>query len=418
MVERVAEHDARRALHRQLRLVASIVKKVRRGVATQRQLKREREESGETRAAQLLAISAVGKIMINQLLTTSRPVSRVSVRVGSWPGPSSKHNSMIPILCGALQRRGAKVVDVLHPWRISPKEIDLLQIHWPEQVFWRGGSRLKKVARVGLTLVALARLRCAGVRVTWMVHNVRPHDSRTLSSVVWPFYILGLKMLIKHYITLSPMTQAVVRQRLRLSPKAVVAYIRHPSYPSGSSREVARPRLGISLDLRVYVFFGKVRPYKGVDELLDAFGALADPSARLIIAGEPSLPSVKRMLSAKAKLDPRITLRLGYIQEDTLSDIIDAADRIVLPFTNYLHSGSLIRALSQGKVTITPEAPFACALRDELGEQWVQLYQGRLTAEHLSINSEQQGAPDMSAYEPDRVAEELLRCYRSILETD
>ena len=110
------------------------------------------------------------------------------------------------------------------------------------------------------------------------------------------------------------------------------------------------------------------------------------------------------------------TLRLGYIQETTLTDIIDAADRIVLPFTNYLHSGSLIRALSQGKVTITPEAPFARALRDELGEQWVQLYQGRLTAEHLIISGEQQGAPDMSAFEPDRVAEELLRCYRTILE--
>jgi hypothetical protein len=34
-----AEHDALRALHHQLRLVAPIVKKVRRGVATQRQLK-------------------------------------------------------------------------------------------------------------------------------------------------------------------------------------------------------------------------------------------------------------------------------------------------------------------------------------------------------------------------------------------
>ena len=116
------------------------------------------------------------------MLTKTRPVSRMPLRVGSWPGPSSNHNSMIPILCGALQRRGATVVDVLHPWRISPKEIDLLQIHWPEQVFWRGGSRLKKLARVGLTLVALARLRCAGVRVTWMVHNVQPHDSGTLTS--------------------------------------------------------------------------------------------------------------------------------------------------------------------------------------------------------------------------------------------
>ena len=97
------------------------------------------------------------------------------------------------------------------------------------------------------------------------------------------------------------------------------------------------------------------------------------------------------MLSAKAKLDPRIDLRLGNIQENTLTEIIDVADRVVLPFKGYLHSGSLIRALSQGKVTITPETPFARNLRDELGEQWVQLYQGHLTAEHLSISVEATG---------------------------
>jgi beta-1,4-mannosyltransferase len=349
------------------------------------------------------------------MLTESPPISRMPVRVGSWPGPSFSHNSVISILCGALQRRGATVIDVLRPWRIRPKEIDILQIHWPEQVFWSGGSHLKKLARVGLTLAALARLRCLGVRVMWMVHNVQPHDAGTLTLATWRFYVLGLKILTQQYVVLSPMTEAVVRQRLRLSHKAIVTSIRHPSYPRGSSTEAARLHLGISLDLRVYVFFGTIRPYKGIDELLDAFGKLADPNVRLIVAGQPSSPSIANILSAKAKLDPRIDLQLGYIQESTLMEIIDAADRVVLPFTSYLHSGSLIRALSQGKATITPETPFARYLRDELGERWVHLYQGRLTVEHLTTSVSPQGVPDMNAYEPDRVAEELLRCYRTIL---
>ena len=246
--------------------------------------------------------------MANQTLGKSPSVSRVPLRVGSWPGPSFSHNSVIPILCAALQRRGT-VVDVLHPWRTRPKEIDILQIHWPEQVFWSGGSRLKKLARVGLTLAALARLRCFGVRVVWMVHNTQPHDPSGLILATWRFYVLGLKMLTQQYIVLSPATEVVVRQRLRLSHKAIVASIRHPSYPRGFSTEVARLHLGISPDLRVYVFFGMIRPYKGIDDLLDAFGKLADPNARLIIAGEPHSPSVANMLSAKAKLDPRIDLR-------------------------------------------------------------------------------------------------------------
>ena len=126
-------------------------------------------------------------------------------------------------------------------------------------------------------------------------------------------------MLTQLYIVLSPTTEAVVKQRLRLAHKATVTSIRHPSYPRGSSTEVARLHLGISPDCRVYVFFGTIRPYKGIEGLLDAFGKLADPNVRLIVAGEPYSPSVANFLTAKAKLDPRIDLRLGYIQESTLT---------------------------------------------------------------------------------------------------
>jgi len=181
--------------------------------------------------------------------------------------------------------------------------------------------------------------------------------------------------------------------------------------------ESARLHLGISPEHRVYVFFGHIRPYKGVDELLDAFGTLSDPDARLIVAGEPLSPSVTRQLRARARLDARIDLRLGHIEEELLTNIIDAADRVVLPFTSYLHSGSLIRALSQGKVTITPETPFARNVSEEVGERWVRLYRGRLTAQHLALDAGPEGAPDMSAYDPDRVAEELLGRYQTIIET-
>ncbi len=345
-----------------------------------------------------------------------RPTFRPPLRIGYWPGASFTHNSMIRTLCDALERRGATIVDVTRPWRLHPKDIDLLHIHWPEQVFWSGGGHLRKAARITLTLAALARLRSAGVRVVWMVHNVRPHDAGAIKLLIWRLYVLGLKIFTQQYITLSPMTVPVVRRFLRLSRKAVVVSVRHPSYPGGSSRQAARARLGIAPDLRVYVFFGAIRPYKGIDSLLKAFEMLDDASARLIIAGEPSSPTVRTTLDAKAKRDPRIDLRLGYALEDTLMDIIDAADCVVLPFVDYLHSGSLIRALSQGKATITPETPFALDLRDELGEQWLRLYRGDLTSENLGMEFAPEGAPDMTAHAPDQVAEELIRCYRTIIE--
>src|SRR5207253_1350086 len=48
----------------------------------------------------------------------------------------------------------------------------------------------------------------------------------------------------------------------------------------------ARERLGIQKDERVILFFGRVRQYKGLEYLVDAFGQLGPGNYRLVIAGE------------------------------------------------------------------------------------------------------------------------------------
>lgn len=64
----------------------------------------------------------------------SQPWNR-PLRIGCWPGPSFVDNPFVGNFCDALVSEGCVVMDVPDPRRVSPQEIDVLQIHWPDQIF-------------------------------------------------------------------------------------------------------------------------------------------------------------------------------------------------------------------------------------------------------------------------------------------
>ena len=106
----------------------------------------------------------------------------------------------------------------------------------------------------------------------------------------------------------------------------------------------------------VFAFVGAIRGYKGVGELLEAFAGSTDlgPDARLLICGKPLPARLGRELEQRAVADPRIVLRLERMPEEELSQVLRAADVVVLPFRDILTSGSAILALSLGRPVIAP----------------------------------------------------------------
>lgn len=79
------------------------------------------------------------------------------------------------------------------------------------------------------------------------------------------------------------------------------------------------------------LFFGFVRPYKGVDVLLEALAQV--PGVRLTIVGEiwgsdkPYTELIDRL-----KLQDRVTIHRGYAPADELGTFINQADAVVLPY--------------------------------------------------------------------------------------
>jgi glycosyltransferase involved in cell wall biosynthesis len=96
-------------------------------------------------------------------------------------------------------------------------------------------------------------------------------------------------------------------------------------------------------DRRVVLCFGLMRPYKGIDVLLDAWHGVED--AELWIAGMPRMDIAPLLAAAppNARFFPR------FITDGELPDYFRAADLVVLPYREIDQSGVLFTALAFGK---------------------------------------------------------------------
>jgi glycosyltransferase involved in cell wall biosynthesis len=93
----------------------------------------------------------------------------------------------------------------------------------------------------------------------------------------------------------------------------------------------------------VVLFFGLLRPYKGVDVLLEAWRrADRPPGAQLWIAGMPRMD-----VSGVHGADVRTALR--FVSASELAGAFRAADLVVLPYREIDQSGVLFTALAFGK---------------------------------------------------------------------
>jgi D-inositol-3-phosphate glycosyltransferase len=118
----------------------------------------------------------------------------------------------------------------------------------------------------------------------------------------------------------------------------------------------AKQRLGLSRDEKTILFFGRIRPYKGVEYLLDAFRTLVGnghTTYRLIIAGEPIkgcevyLQEIQKAVGNE--FDSRqVMWKTQFIPDHEVEIYFKAADVLVLPYKEIFQSGVLFLAYAYG----------------------------------------------------------------------
>jgi glycosyltransferase involved in cell wall biosynthesis len=96
----------------------------------------------------------------------------------------------------------------------------------------------------------------------------------------------------------------------------------------------------------VILFFGLLRPYKGIDTLLTAFRRLE--GAELWIAGNPRI-EVGPLRRLAAAAPGRVRFLPRFVEDAEIPALMRAADLVVLPYRDVEHSGVLYAALAFGK---------------------------------------------------------------------
>ena len=343
------------------------------------------------------------------------------LRIASWPGFGADHNAFVRVFLDSLEAEGAEILSLERTADFvtlgNAPLPDVLLLHWAERVFGEARSRREVLTGMRRVLSALAR-RSPSTKAVWLVHNLAPHDPRRFQRLVWRPYVRALTRRLDGFLTLSPGTVETVRSALPgLAGKPGLG-LWHPAYPDAAQtpeeRARARAGLGWTADERVLGYCGQIRPYKGVESLLTAFRATADPDLRLLIAGRPSDARLAGALEAAALGDRRIALRLQDLDSAAFRDALGACDVVVAPLRHYLHSGSIVHALSAARPVLTPATPFAGALHGLLGSEWVRTHEGPLTAVLLASQRPARGVLDLSALEGAAVGRAAMGFFREL----
>ena len=184
-----------------------------------------------------------------------------------------------------------------------------------------------------------------------VVHNPQDHDSGALRR-------LASRVVLGRCGGLFTHAEMLARGLRSDYPWAEVGW--HLLPPVGGDapmgRKEARARLGVAESERLAVFWGLIRPYKGVDLLLEAFGRLPATSPwRLIVAGEPWGGSGAELQAAVSRLglSARVRLDLGWVPEGEVAELVGAADLVVLPYRDGSQSAVAPRALAAGVPVLT-----------------------------------------------------------------
>jgi glycosyltransferase involved in cell wall biosynthesis len=208
----------------------------------------------------------------------------------------------------------------------------------------------------------LASLKEQRRKILWTVHNVLPHEQSDIATAVRIRRMMVDAADVIHVMNRS--TAALVEPYFSIADKPVF-FSPHPSYvgeyPNTVSGAEARFQLGIAPRATVFLCFGAMLRYKGIEDLLVAAEALRqsrpDGDWMLVIAGRADDADLLRHIRSIDTLDDHLIVHDHKIPVEDVQYYFNAADYCVCPYRAALNSGAAMLALSFGVPLIAPDNP-------------------------------------------------------------
>lgn len=268
------------------------------------------------------------------------------------------------LLAKALESGKAKVI---FPWgyrRVFPlfraakdNSCNVLHLHWLTP-YIKGETWFTNLVYSSKFLIDIFLVRCLGIKVVWTIHNQISHNCAFPRLDLW--LRKNIARLVDKIIVHNSSNVSFLVKDWKID-RAKIEVIPHGHYRDAYKKSIeqveARNKLNLPLNGRIYLNLGMLRPYKGIENLLDVWrnNRNSFKGDTLLIAGKPLDEEYGTKIAKLAESIPNVVLYSDFIESDRIHLFYSAADVVILPFTNILTSGSLILAMSYGKPVIAPK---------------------------------------------------------------
>jgi glycosyltransferase involved in cell wall biosynthesis len=269
-------------------------------------------------------------------------------------------------LCAALARRGIEAELFTSRFRYGPVPPEDGYRRVERFYRWGAGSASLKAAQHPFAMLALAaelrRRERAPVHFQWL--PIKTLDARLVRVFPRPRVFTAHESLPRGAGGLLRAMDAVVAHtragRERLVAELGVAPEQAHMIPHGVFDYLTRQaeeapidqRAGNLEGRRVVLFFGLLRPYKGIEVLIEAFAGTPD-DAVLLVVGMPRMPlRPLERLAGELGIADRVRFVPRFVSDPEVPAYFRRADLVALPYRAIEHSGVLFTALAFGSPLI------------------------------------------------------------------
>lgn len=177
------------------------------------------------------------------------------------------------------------------------------------------------------------RLRSRGLKVVYICHNVYDHDAPGYKKALTKWWLRRSDGYIVHA------QEEAQKLRVIVGDAVPILIRQHPAYDITPPTEEKQ----LSTKLQA-LFIGLIRPYKGLDVLLDAYEKLTTQKRAAI-----ELTVVGETWQGKEELARRlrelgIMHRLEFVTDQEMTNYIHKSDVVVLPYRSATGSGVIPRS--------------------------------------------------------------------------
>ena len=178
-------------------------------------------------------------------------------------------------------------------------------------------------------------------KVICIADNVIPHEKRMGDKIFTKYFVKP----IDGFITMSKKVLSDLQLFAKNTPACFTPHPLYDNFGEIISKEASKKHLGIPNNIKIYLFFGFIRKYKGLDLLLEAIKIYKEHSSyksdvKFLIAGEfyedrhPYDELIKKL-----GIEDLLILRTSFIPDSEIKYYLCAADAVIQPYKNATQSG-------------------------------------------------------------------------------